>query len=104
MTPMQMRRVRSALRKLGPKRVKRGLAAFRSLRTAQTSFRYCFLGRAYGRPGALEREAYSSGYASALGLTMNEMWDTAMAFDREPSVLRDLAKTFLETSHANRLR
>lgn len=103
MTKTELRHVRSALRKLGPKRVRMGRAAFRNLTTARSSFHSCFLARAYGEPGALQRrcDRTDESYSTVLGLSMSEMWDTAMAFDKEPSVLRDLVETFLETSHAN---
>lgn len=103
MTKTELRHVRSALRKLGPKRVRMGRAAFRNLAAARSSFTSCFLARAYGKPGALSRRCArtNESYQKVLGLNLNEMWDTAMAFDKEPSVLRDLVETFLETSHAN---
>lgn len=51
---MNATKVHAALQKLGTKRVKAGLAAFRNYRRTRTSFHACFIARAYGPPGALE--------------------------------------------------
>lgn len=99
---MNNAKVNAVLRKLGSKRVKQGLAAFRNYKRNRAAFERCFVARVYGPPGALEaarkglHSTYSQVLYDACGIDGDEMWLLVDVFDAHPTDLRRLAKAFVE--------
>lgn len=82
--------IQTALEKLGPERLKRGLAAFDHPYNTG-SFRDCFLALTYGEAGALLADAYQANarrFHELLGLTHPQMRAVIHAFDNTMCVLR----------------
>ncbi len=83
---MDKQLITHAFEKLGPEKVKAGLAA--KYPQSKRTFHGCFLALCYGDAGALMAMAHrlkGQGYAKCLGISQEEMEAVYIAFDDSPT-------------------